>query len=145
MAALGAEGAAVGQAKEGYCMRYLIVVFIAFGLVATAQDQPNMGRAVEGATMIRDRMRDPDSFVVDRVYYWTNHKDRERYCYQYRARNGFGGMNRGAAYLSIKTKKDGSTKVDVYDQTGLAMFQRSGVCDSKHDGEDITTQYQAAQ
>ncbi len=49
-------------------------------------------------SILRNSMRDPDSFVPETVYI----NDKPGYaCIQYRARNGFGGMNRDVAVVSL--------------------------------------------
>lgn len=58
--------------------------------------------AVAGAAVIRDAQRDPDSFQVESAYVV---KDTDALCYEYRSRNGFGGMNRARAVIDIKGDK----------------------------------------
>ncbi|GJH22774.1 hypothetical protein CBA19CS22_39550 [Caballeronia novacaledonica] len=50
-----------------------------------------------GADAIRDGMRDPDSFKLEAA---AKNKKTGMICYQFRARNGFGGMNRDASMYS---------------------------------------------
>lgn len=51
-----------------------------------------------GQEMLKKMMRDPDSLAFDRVLY----TDDGSVCYEYRAKNGFGGMSKGAAVFSDK-------------------------------------------
>lgn len=69
--------------------------------------------ATTGAALLKMGMRDPDSFKLEstEVIDGTG-----TVCYQYRARNGFDGMNRGGAVLTkdgiFKTnEEDGFTKL----------------------------------
>lgn len=51
-----------------------------------------------GQETLKKIARDPDSLVFERVRYM----DDESVCYEYRAKNGFGGMSKGKAVLSNK-------------------------------------------
>lgn len=59
-------------------------------------------RATDGAVTLKKAMRNPDSFklesafVIDSTY---------AVCYEYRAQNGFGGVNAGRAVLSADGKR----------------------------------------
>jgi hypothetical protein len=73
-----------------------------------------MARATVGAKILKKAMRDPDSFklesalVIDKT---------DAVCYEYRAKNGFGGVNLGKAVLA----SDGSTfKTD--DMSGFSQL-----------------------
>lgn len=54
-----------------------------------------------GAKTLKSSMRDPDSFKLETALVMENGS----VCYEYRARNGFGGMNRGQAVLQASGKK----------------------------------------
>lgn len=56
-----------------------------------------MQRAAAGAVLLKKAMRNPDSFQLESavVVDGTN-----AVCYEYRAQNGFGGMNVGRAFIS---------------------------------------------
>ena len=59
---------------------------------ASEQDKKSVARweiALGGAVTLRKSMRDPDSFKVSSALEMED----GAVCYQYRARNGFGGMN----------------------------------------------------
>lgn len=47
-------------------------------------------------------LRDPDSLVLEGKHV---SKDGKYVCLEYRARNGFGGMDRGLAFFDLKTGK----------------------------------------
>jgi len=72
----------------------------------TSTADPERGRkfqlAVAGALMLRDRMRNPESFVVESALVIDGS---ETLCYQYRAQNGFGGMGREIAVIAVKSNK----------------------------------------
>lgn len=61
-----------------------------------------IARAQVGAMMLKKAMRDPESFKLESalVIDGTN-----AVCYEYRARNGFGGMNVGNAVLASDGKR----------------------------------------
>ncbi|MBZ5566571.1 MAG: hypothetical protein LAN64_01840 [Acidobacteriia bacterium] len=48
---------------------------------------------------LKDQMRDPDSFVTERVQARKNNKERGGLCIWYRAKNGMGGYNRAVAFV----------------------------------------------
>ena len=54
--------------------------------------------AATGAVALRSSARDPDSFRLVAVY----HRDNGSICYEFRARNGFGGMNLSHAMIDPK-------------------------------------------
>jgi len=63
-----------------------------------AADDIKWNLVFTGEEMLKKMMRDPDSLEFDRVLYTED----ENVCYTYRAKNGFGGMNKGAAIFSDK-------------------------------------------
>jgi hypothetical protein len=65
-----------------------------------------------GAIALKKSMRDPESLVIDSAMFMS---DTKAGCYEYRARNGFGGMNRGKAVL---TEKDFKTN----EMSGFSSF-----------------------
>jgi hypothetical protein len=95
--------------------------------------KPEIEQALRGAEAIHNRMRDPDSFVVERVFTW-NKKGEDRTCYVYRSRNGYGGMNREIGYYS---EHNGKPRSDV--NAATRMFP---TC-PKHFTE-ITEEFKAA-
>lgn len=63
-----------------------------------AYNDKKYSRVFTGEQALKKIMRDPDSLVFERVRYM----DDESVCYEYRAKNGFGGMSKGEAVLSEK-------------------------------------------
>ncbi|MFW2408621.1 hypothetical protein ACN4GS_12915 [Burkholderia pseudomallei] len=59
-------------------------------------DDAKYEHALTGYRTLRNAMRDPDSFVLESALLINGTGS---VCYDYRSRNGFGGMNRGAAVL----------------------------------------------
>jgi hypothetical protein len=77
-----------------------------------ARDERQFQLAVSGAKQLKNAMRNPDSFKVSNALFMDNGV----VCYEYRAQNGFGGMNVGRAVLTakgmLKTNEiDGGTKL----------------------------------
>lgn len=68
-------------------------------------------KALLGASSIKKAMRDPDSLSFESVFI-TDNKD---VCYDYRARNGFGGMNKEYAVLTNKNNFY-SNNADIYNK-----------------------------
>lgn len=64
---------------------------------APTQEDIAMQRAVAGARLLKKAMRDPDSFKLESAFVINGS---HAVCYGYRARNGFGGMNRDHAVLA---------------------------------------------
>lgn len=52
--------------------------------------------AIAGAQLIKKSMRDPDSFKLESVIITPS----QTICYEYRSRNGFGGMSKGRVVIS---------------------------------------------
>lgn len=72
---------------------------------AAATDKKNKDEAVRksiiGAIMLKKSMRDPDSFKLESAYVIEK---TGAVCYEYRAKNGFGGTNVGRAVFSGEGK-----------------------------------------
>jgi hypothetical protein len=64
---------------------------------ATPSNEKDFQAAVGGALLLRKSMRDPESFKVSSALVMGA----ETVCYEYRSRNGFGGMSVGQAVLAI--------------------------------------------
>ena len=94
---------------------------------AALKNAPALKLAAAGAITLKKNARDPDSFVLEDVALRAD----EAICYTYRARNGFGGMNRENAVLSHDRKK--------FLQSGDAGFVRlwNHECSGKT-GKNIT-------
>jgi hypothetical protein len=68
--------------------------------VQKQKDEANWRRAVLGAKTLESAMRNPDSFKLSQALIMDNGS----VCYQYRAQNGFGGMNIEHAVLTASGK-----------------------------------------
>ncbi len=66
-----------------------------------SENNAALALAAIGAESIKKSMRDPDSFKLSSVLIIDKTK---AVCYEYRARNGFNGLNAGQAVLSPKGK-----------------------------------------
>jgi predicted nucleic acid-binding Zn ribbon protein len=62
------------------------------------RDEKQFQTVVGGALLLKRSMRNPDSFKVSSVLVIGT----ETACYEYRAQNGFGGMNVGSAVLALR-------------------------------------------
>ena len=87
--------------------------------------------AANGAAALRDRMRDPDSFKVTSALVLSD----DTVCYEYRSRNGFGGMNDGYAVLikSLLASQpgaalDGFWELDLRGQDGNGTVRGRELC-----------------
>lgn len=114
-----------------------VVVALLFTLIAGAQSiKPEVAQAVRGSAALRDQMRDPDSFVIEKVFTMTNKKGVDITCFEYRSKNGFGGMNRETA---LYTEYKGKPHVDM---SGLG---RSCAVTKDHPYVDITKEFHEAE
>jgi hypothetical protein len=96
-------------------------------LAAKKRQDAAFNYAVLFAKQLRASMREPDSFKLDTV--WVT--DNGAVCYQYRARNGFGGMNVEQAVMSPKLQFRTS------DQPGFAQLWNRHC--ANREGEDRTS------
>ena len=64
--------------------------------VAKQKEEAAFSRAVRGAKALHESMRNPDSFKLSQALLMPD----GTVCYQYRAQNGFGGVNVGHAALT---------------------------------------------
>jgi hypothetical protein len=62
---------------------------------AKAAEESKWETALGGAVTLQRRMRNPESFKVSKVLEMSSGS----VCYEYRAQNGFGGMNAGSAIV----------------------------------------------
>jgi hypothetical protein len=102
---------------------------------APATTKPEVAQAVRGAVALQNAMRDPDSFVIEKVFTLTNKKGVEITCFEYRSRNGFGGMNRDTA---LYTEYKGKPHVDMNGISGSCAVTKY------HPYVDITKEFQEA-
>lgn len=119
-------------------MTLITLLLLSALALQSASAPPNLkvAQAVRGAVALQDAMRDPDSFVIERVFTFTNKAGVEFTCFEYRSRNGFGGMNRETAlYSEYKGKPH------------LDMSGFSGTCavTKQHPYVDITKEFREAE
>src|SRR5690606_15924854 len=67
---------------------------------AEMKERLEVAVASQGAKALKSAMRNPDSFKLEKALVM----DDGSVCYEYRAQNGFGGMNVGSAVLSADGK-----------------------------------------
>jgi hypothetical protein len=129
-------------------MKSFIALLLLTGM-ALAQDtataaapttKPEIAQALRGAVLLRDRMRDPDSFKIERALTRTEKNGIEVTCFEYRSRNGYGGMTREAARYSERKDKP---RLEINDQTQPHPIL--SCIDNKHyPYTDITNEFLAA-
>lgn len=87
---------AVGLCAAGMTMAANDPPALADFSVNKSPDPPNLKIIGEFLNNLRDDMRDPDSFKVEKLYAsFVDTYDRYTICVQYRSKNGFGGYERG--------------------------------------------------
>jgi hypothetical protein len=91
-----------------------------------AKDERQFQLAVAGAKQLMGAMRNPDSFKLSNVLFMDN----GAVCYEYRAHNGFGGMNVGHAVLTekgiIKTNEmEGGIKLWNHDCANKSGYDKT--------------------
>lgn len=80
---------------------------------ARQQKDAAVQQATAGAKMLKKAMRDPDSFKLDSALVVNGSGAA---CYEYRAKNGFGGTNRSQAVLSGDGKKFKASEMDGFNR-----------------------------
>lgn len=108
--------------------------------VAPTTTNPGIAQALRGAVLLRDRMRDPDSFKIERALTRTEKSGVEETCFEYRSRNGYGGMTREAARYS---EHKGKPRLNINDQTQPHAIL-SCINNKKYPYTDITNELLAA-
>jgi hypothetical protein len=132
----------VGRTEEGrrglmQVKNSIVFVTLLLTLLAEAQSvKPEVAQAVRGSVLLRDQMRDPDSFVIEKVFTMTNKKGVEITCFEYRSRNGFGGMNRDTA---LYTEYKGKPHIDMSGLGGSCAVTKN------HPYVDITKEFHEAE
>ena len=86
-------GAIVGVADS---MIVLALVFAVQTFAADKPPDPDVIRAVKDVRILRNVMRNPDTFVLERVFTPVGDKT-GGLCFDYRSQNGYGGMSHGVA------------------------------------------------
>ena len=78
-------------------MKTLLVVLVLLGCAfGAASDE--VAAALHATELLRARMRDPDSLVIEHVYAKADHKpDHPLMCIPYRSHNAFGGYTHNVA------------------------------------------------
>jgi hypothetical protein len=131
-----AEEGRPGLTQKVKMKNSIAIVTLLLTLLAEAQSvNPEVAQAVRGSVLLRDQMRDPDSFVIEKVFTLKNKKGVEITCFEYRSKNGFGGMNRDTAlYMEYKGKPH-------VDMSGLGG---SWAVTKNHPYVDITKEFREA-
>lgn len=83
--------------------RIVVVLVLALSVLAQEPSAP-VAQAVRAIANLKRQMRDPDSFVVEKVMTVTDKKGRETTCISYRSKNGLGGMNREDIWYTLNNK-----------------------------------------
>ena len=104
---------------------------------ASTPTKPEIAQAVRGAAALQDAMRDPDSFLIEKVFTLTNKKGVEITCFEYRSRNGFGGMNRD---MALYTEYKGKPHVDL-----SGLYGHSCTATKSNPYVDITNEFRDAE
>lgn len=73
----------------------------------------NIDNAIQASHFLKKSLRDPDSLQYDHVIATEN----GTICYEYRAKNGFGGVNRGKAFYLPKEDKFRMSEMDSFGKT----------------------------
>lgn len=91
---------------------------------AAETDRKRQAAAYAAAKVLRQAMRDPDSFVIESA---SVSEDASLVCVEYRSRNGFGGMNRefavfnnGKPFLKDAVAWNKRCTRPLFDQTAAA-------------------------
>lgn len=126
-------------------------------------------KAADAIPQLKEKMRDPDSFVLEHVYTaavpawkcdggWCRHRERvsvDAVCLIYRARNGFGGYARSGAAVLPLTVIDAPHSVwkdkdlHLYDSDERGEFhsiigdEQVKACQPKYSTGEITDQVKA--
>lgn len=79
-------------------MRFLLLgCLLCAAFSQDAKVDPLTTRAIEGATVLKNHLRDPGSLKLAKVWIMHSEKHGDAVCFNYRASNGFGGINYSAA------------------------------------------------
>ncbi len=78
---------------------------------AKKKEDEAVQRATVGAVALKKAMRDPESFKLESALVING---TDAVCYDYRAKNGFGGMNVGHAVLSADGKRFKTSEMDGF-------------------------------
>jgi hypothetical protein len=129
----------------------IVAVMLLAAVAVFAQDKSNddLALALRGAAALKQQLRDPDSLqisqvlVIKRSVHGTDNID---VCYEYNAKNGFGGYAGGD--LAAYTRWNGKEKLRIGDEfmgaVGLCRQDQRFVKKGKASAADITTEFSAA-
>lgn len=108
-------------------------------LTSCAFGEDEVANAQRGAALLREKMRDPDSLVIEHVYAKMDHKpDHPLMCIAYRAHNAFGGYSRQMA----EYKGGDNVNSDAGESISrCAGIERNWKRASKKGWADITAEY----
>jgi|SRR5580700_11897468 hypothetical protein len=120
-------------------MKGMVITFAVFLLVSSAcgqaADSPAQ-RAAAAVPQLKGKMKDPDSFVLERVYTasvpaikcdskWCRHKEHvnvEAVCFTYRSRNSYGGYgSSGGAVLPLEVV---AAPLSLWKDKNLHLYER---------------------
>ena len=129
-------------------MKKMVLVMLVCCCPLFAQDAITV-KAIEGAKLLHSAARDPDSFKIGRAWIMRSEKYGDAICYDYYARNGFGGMNHSGADYAPHTKKDvvnGKYILDAEADQSFEFASRCGERAIKHDAflKDVTKEVKQA-
>jgi hypothetical protein len=75
-----------------------LAVVLALSCASFAAASDEVATALHATDLLRAKMRDPDSLVIEHVYAKVDHKpDHPLMCIPYRSHNAFGGYSHGVA------------------------------------------------
>jgi len=128
-----------------------VLAFLLIACFAVAEDA-SLARAVDGAKLLHSTMRDPDSFKIGKVWLMSGLKSGDAVCYQFYARNGFGGMNASRAVFAPHRKQGYKLLTEDHSNDyasgmfGAFFDNQCGDKALKHDGisKDVTDEIKSA-
>jgi hypothetical protein len=131
-------------------MKHLIALALVFTALTFAADTPpdaDVTRAVKDAKILRSEMRNPESFVIERVFTPVGDKT-GGLCFDYRSQNGYGGMSQGTALFgkghSVTLPSSGDAPVITFTTDDPYLPQRShDVCEGVNVMRDLTPETMA--
>lgn len=79
-------------------------------IAESQKSSDNINNAIQASHFLKKSLRDPDSLQYEHVIATDN----GTICYEYRAKNGFGGMNSGKAFYLPKDDKFRTSEMDSF-------------------------------
>jgi hypothetical protein len=131
-------------------MKQLIALALASTALTFAADTPpdaDVNRAAKDAKILRSEMRNPESFVLERVFTPVGDKT-GGLCFVYRSQNGYGGMDRAIALFgkghTVTLPSSGDAPVLTFETEDPYLPQRSHyVCEGVNVMRDLTPETMA--